>query len=105
MVESFRITGPLAVLFFTLMILVSFPAPASAENTSVCGDQVAGLFDTTELSTVVMDILASEFDKVSGVFAQGKCSDLKPDFCSMGACENGWVCKPNVNQCLCSPPN
>ena len=46
MADSYRITGTIAVLFFTLMILVSFPAPGSAQNTSVCGDKAAELFDT-----------------------------------------------------------
>lgn len=103
--DKYRITGTLAVLLVTLLILVSFPAPGSADNAFVCGEKAAGLFDTTELSTVTMDTLASEFDEASGVFAQGKCSDLKPDYCGMGACKDGWTCKANVNSCMCFPPN
>ena len=103
--DRLRLPGSLVLLLITIVVLISFPTTGSTEKTLSCGKHSAELFDTTELSTVVMDTLSSEFDEALGLFAQGKCSDLKPDYCGLGACEKGWVCKPNVNQCLCSPPN
>jgi len=103
--DSYRITGTLVVLFVTLLILVSFPAPGSADNMPVCGEQAAELFDTSELSTVLTDTLVSEFDSSSGVLAQANCSDLKPGVCNMGACKDGWKCISNDLACFCVPPN
>lgn len=92
-------------IFFVFIVIFSLTGSYAAENFFVCGKSTQEIFDSTELSTLMTEELSSEFDDALGAFAQSKCSDLKPDYCSMGACKDGWVCKANVNQCMSFPPN
>ena len=101
--DRFLFTLAFAVLLFTLSLC--FTIQPSAYSPQSCGVYNIEFFELSELSTTASDILEYEFNEAKGALAQSKCSDLKPDYCSMGACKNGWKCKANVNQCMCFPPN
>lgn len=101
--EKYLISAALIVLIFALA--VSYSAPGEANNTESCGVYNAEMFELSGLSTIASDTLEYEFNEAKGALAQGKCSDLKPDYCGMGACKDGWTCKANVNSCMCFPPN
>ena len=101
--ERYLISAALTVLIFTLAVCYS--SAAGAYNSQSCGEYNAEMFELNGLSTIASDVLEYEFNEAKGSLAQSACKDLKPDYCSMGACENGWKCKVNVNQCMCFPPN
>ena len=105
MIHVFRVTLTLVFLFITIPVLVSLTTATRADVKPVCGSHITESFYTDGLSKILSDNLITEFDQASGIFAQGKCSDLKPDYCSMGACKDGWKCQANVTQCMCFPPN
>lgn len=103
--NSFRIWKTIALVMILAIIPLSISAAASSSSSLSCGISSSELFEIEELSTVSMKTLEYEFNEAKGHLAQGKCSELKPDYCSMGACKDGWKCKANVNSCMCFPPN
>ena len=101
--ERYLISAALAALIFTFAFCYS--SPAGAYNSQTCGGYNAEMFELSGLSTIALDQMEYEFNEAKGALAQSACKDLKPDYCSMGACENGWKCKANVNDCMCFPPD
>lgn len=101
--ENFSISTALVVLIFTFSMSYSTPADAHSQQTS--GQTYIEIFELDALTTIASDILEYEFNEAKGHLAQSKCSDLKPDYCGMGACKDGWKCQANVSQCMCFPAN
>ena len=103
--NRFRIWKTLALVMILAIIPLSLSAAVSSSSSLSCGISSSELFEFEELASISMDTLEYEFNESKGYLAQGKCSDLKPDYCGMGACKDGWKCQANISQCMCFPPN
>lgn len=101
--ERYSISIALIVLILTFSM--SYSTPGNTHSTQSSGQSTVEIFELDALSTITSDILEYEFNEAKGHLAQSKCSDLKPDYCGMGACKDGWKCQANVSQCMCFPPN
>lgn len=101
--ENSSIGTALVVLIFTFSI--SYSTPVNAHNPQSSTQSNIEIFELSGLPSISTDILEYEYNEAKGHLAQGKCSDLKPDYCGMGACKDGWKCQANVSQCMCFPPN
>lgn len=94
-----------SILLFTFLLALATSTYATSHNPNSCGEQFTEILEFEEILQIDEFTQEYEFNDSKGVLAQSKCSDLKPDYCGMGGCKDGWVCKANVNSCMCFPPN
>ena len=103
--NSSAIKKTLALVMVLSIIPLTFSSAAAVNNSLTCGVSGTEMFELSDLRSISSDILEYEFNEAKGALAQSACKDLKPDYCGMGACKDGWKCQANVSQCMCFPPN